>query len=466
MKKIKLVIFLSLLTVFMLLLTSCELLPTDWFNFRSLKKPESAEEVYERMNEALAEEDSYQLDSTVKMTIYIDGERYDTQSTGKEIFINADEGEEYFYREITSSIEHSGEEVGEPITSIEAYYDGKAFVRYYGDVEQSFYSPMSSETFYECFISSDDDVIENEEFLVCSSKRFKELEGGGWEIKCSGYSDTFIKDLSDTMGIEGEYDISNAVITLRCDKKFLPTEFNVKVLFDVKDDQTAIPSLEYNGIYSQFGTVEPITAHFNVEDYTKVDDLHMLYEIEDMLEAREDAEEGFFTLDAETVVNIGAGQIVTVECHEVDYGVKKNGDYYYTINYDISGSTGVSRYPKSESFEKDDESARKLINSLINVAGYERVRVSKITESTSGVYKVEIDYPNEQTYNNFLNAYGITYSTCTGQKIFYTIEEGKIVNISSYIVIEGLYGGRYIDIAISTDVNFKPLSERDPHQAM
>ena len=143
MKKKMLCLLLCVLLVVMTV--SCNDEPKET-NEPKGNSPESAQELYDRIDGQMNALKSYKTDMSISMTSFVEGYEMKMDATSSLIMnVNVD-GKYYFYEESTAKITIDELSVEETLKTIEAYYAGNYFIsNEESGMIQKLYSPMTAE---------------------------------------------------------------------------------------------------------------------------------------------------------------------------------------------------------------------------------------------------------------------------------------------------------------------------------
>ena len=459
MKKVITAIMLAISIVLTAMLSSCQFIPEEILDMIGLGEatpddggedidldgePENADELYERVTHVLKSVNSYEADVAMIMTLYFSGIKVESSATGSIIISEDYEGDAYYYSKIYESVKTADQEFSQTINILNAYYDGKAFVKNKGaNVDQKFYSDCDAETYVEKYFGDNGYSILDEDYEACTSKEFSKTEDG-WKIECSGYTASAVNDLTKTLGFDDlgiEEDINDLSVLIRVGEDYLPTEISVAVEFDAKDTS---PMLEYTEKYSNYNNATPLTNEIDYTTYKEVPSIFLLEEIGDMLDDRANAKQGAFTLDITTDVYMMGSTVSSSREHDVvEYGTDDYG-FYFTIDTTVGTQSASFSYKNGiltgggVNQPQSQKDARASIEKLIDVAMYSMSDVSGIKMISETEFEFSLDASNNQSYRQIASSAGLHFDSAE-EKIVYKIVDGVITDIDSEVIIRAWY---------------------------
>lgn len=425
--------------------------------------PESAQELYQKIDEQMDALTSYRTDMNMKMTFYINGVEVKGEGSGYSIEDLKHEGEYYFYTESTTKVSAGALSMNQTQTNVEAYCKGNYFISNEQDgTSQKLYSAMSAEDAKAYRLESEMntlDLIED-----CTTKEFSQKEDGTWELICSGYTKAAIEKISEDMGLDNStlsVEVMDIKLTLVADTDYRAKQIKIDFAFE---ETKHMPVVSVTADYSQYN--EAITKSIDTEGYTKVDDIRILDKIEDLLEERYESESCRFELSLKQLIRSADGKQLSVYTEDNDILVGEGDEgYFYDIDafinkqsYDISYKNGkqtVKAGSQSQDNSQTEEEARAWIESLMNTSKYAPNIVTNIEDKGDGVYKLTCDNLGRAEYEAVFTGNGGKMSS-VGQTISVTIKDGAIVAILSTVTAKGTiasYGD--VTLTVTTSVKFQ-----------
>ena len=409
--------------------------------------PKSAQELYDKIDEQMSALDSFKMDMSANMTFFISGYEVNGEITGYSFENVKSNDDYYFYTETTTKMTAPELNMDQTLKSAEAYYSGNYFIfNEQEGITQKLYSPMTAEEANKHRSESELDTLD----LIkdCATKNFEKRDDGTWELKCSGYTKTAIEKISENMALDNDLlftEVMDMNLVLEADTDYLATQIKMDFVFEETQN---IPVVSITADYSQHNQAIDMPDSLNTENYTKVDNILMLNDIQKMLEDRCESESGMFTLDIQESVENAEGSLLSsyIEDNDITFGEGNNG-YFYEIDtvinnknkYNVSYTNGkqtVATGSQSQDNVQTEQEAREWITSLINSVKYDAMMVTDIKNKGDGEYKLTCIVTDTSAYETFfINNNGKL--TSVNKTITVTIKDDRIVKIWCYIQADG-----------------------------
>ncbi len=424
-------------------------------------EPQNAQALYDRIDEQMDALDSFRIDMTVNMTLFVDGNEIKGDIQGYMVENKDVEGTYYYCQDATSKITSEKLSLNESISNFEAYYNGNYFISNgeQNKPTQKLYSAMTEEEFLAYRADNDTDTFD---FIRdCAEKSFQKREDGTWELICSGYKKAAIEDMSDSMGLGEEMlssEIMDMTVSILADRQYRATKITLDFVFE---ESKNTPSISYVMDFSQYNEAEPVQLDYlNVKKFEQVDDIRLLRDVEKMLEERAESESGELTLNIVQILKDSSGKHLSnyTEVNDVSFGEGDEG-YFYDIvadvnedRYNISYQNGIQtvddgREPQEN--RQSEQEARDFIGTLINNTGYDASTVTDIEDQGDGVYKLTCGNLQKDVYEAYFKNMGGSVRLIE-QIMTVTVKDGKLCEISSSVEAEGLipsYGTVYMTLS-------------------
>ncbi len=473
MKKFRTLLLMLLSLAMIISLASCELpggdeeeSTEDVTTEAPVEETLTADEIYERIDAKMDAYDSYESTISMIMNVTINGIEVNTKTEGVDIRrgLATDNFEFYTDMEITVSTSASSEK--EKIVNIEAYHEGNYFVSYRGGgISQKLYSPMSKE---DARAYAEDGESDFFEYNDCVNKEFVKNEDGTYEVTFSGYTAKAVNDILDETGLDTSMlsaEIVDVKFSVKADAEFNATE----LALDFEFKQTAgtkLPEISVKGTFSKYNEAEIKSASINPDQYTKVDDVRLLDDIDELLTARTEAEEGEFTLTISQSVKVMGESQYSQEVDHVVYGVGSDG-YFYDIDADMNGTKYDIAYSKgaqsvtvdgqTQQAPQAEQDARAFVENLINSCQYDEKLVTGLTKVSDNEYTITCE--PKATYEAVFESMGAKYRSVK-QTITLTLEDGKITKIYSNVDAKGYFSEGYNTYEVSFTVKSEVVFEK------
>lgn len=434
------------------------------------KKPETAEELWERAKDEMDALDSFKSVAIADIKMYV-SEKLVTGKIDGTIIVSDHENSPYYYEEIVNELKCDELDINTKTTAIEAYRNGIRFIKYDdGKTQNKICAEFDFEKFKE-YIDKKSGESELDP-TECVDLDFKENEDGTWTLTAGGFPkraiDGFVAGRFDFLDTE----IDDIELTLTMNKDFLVTKEEFSFVFENKGELT--PSVSYVCDYSEFNSAKRVTETIDPDKYIKLDSesFALIDSLEAQIEEHQESENGALKLTAAQEVGIvGGAKNTSTEVDQVTYGVE-NGGYFYKILADVNGTdlemvykngvvtTTPSGFIPSQSIT--DKEAKQNIADLINSAQFLKPFVTAVAKNNNGTYTITQKVVDGEKYETMIEsiAQGRThrYDGAT-QEITLTLDGDKITQIKSVISIKGSVrisssDIRYIRITIGSIVEF------------
>lgn len=450
MKKLALILLVAVCLLSALSLTSC---------FEE-KKPDSASALWDRACQEMDALTSFKAIADADIEMYVGGKLVEGTIKGTLISSNYD-GAPYYYEESVSEAKNDELGINNKTTTIEAYNDGKRFLKINDGKTINQICADFEFSKFESYITSKQSELNPTE---CTYSDFKENEDGTWVITASGFPSraikAFVEDTFDDIGAE----VDDIELTVTMNSEYLVTREELAFVFDAEGTQA--PSLSYVCEYSEFNSAQKITDTINPKHYIDVSQkgFELLDSLEEQIEEHQKSESGRLKLTAiQEVSVIGGSKSTSKEVDQVIYGVE-NGGYFYKILASVNGTElnmvykngKVTTTPSGLIPDQSitDEEAKANIASLIDSAQFFKAYVKAVKENEDGTFTIEQSVLDEDKYKSLVKAVAQGNSSQFNgatQKITITLDGDKITKIDSTIEVRGrVYSGtRNISIKIN-----------------
>jgi len=230
-------------------------------------------------------------------------------------------------------------------------------------------------------------------------------------------------------------------------------------MYEQTADKSKTPTFVVSTSYGKYNNADT-SESVNKNEYTEVDDLKVIGEIADMIEAYGENKEGRFSVKNEVKSD---QTLIYLENYQASYGVDNSG-YTYEINSEVNGekvdvkyTNGVVTITYEDSVQQalqTPEQAKQSINGLINSAKYGELRASDIKKVEEGVYEITCKSVDAALYETQLRALGLTCDFANPQKITVTVKNGEITEIHSEVYVIARKGSIVYDLLVCSTVTF------------
>ena len=443
MKKFLMSLTALLLMLGMVCVTACGTVPEE---------PMTAERLFEKIDAAMDALDSYEVNGTMVMDVYMGGYKMETTADIRQIESGVTTGDYYFYSDSDVKMNAPLLGVSESVKTVEAYHDGKAFLSTENsEVCQKIYSPMTDAEF-RTYYEEKNTSVTDDNMMDCTNAVFTELEDGSWELSLSGYTKKTVDAYAKEIGFDGELfddEIMDMELAIKADAEFRVTQMIVRLIFDTEAGSAKVPKAEMTMDYGAYNAATRITDTLNIMNFIEVEDIRLLDTFEKQIEALGKEKQNTFSLDITQTFKLSGQTSSYSERDMVTYGENEDG-YFYDILAEMSGVTYEINYRggqqtirvegAEESTPQTEDEARDYVMYLINTCRYDKQYVSDIEKTAEGVYKVVVNDPEDASYEQVMAQMGMEYHS-SSQTIIFTMKDGKITQIKSTVDVYGRPGG-------------------------
>ena len=424
-------------------------------------EPQSAGELWETINAAMDQLDSYEADGTGTMSLGMMGIQMTTDMKMKNIVSGAKGNDYYDYSltEVSVKMTMPGESEPTEITSeksVEAFHNGKIFISTESEERTHKYCSALTKDAYITYRNAKAQELDQIDFNQCVKSEFKKNDDGTWSLQYSGYAKKTVNAMVESFGMTGDspidFEIEDMEVSIQADQNYQVKEMKIRFIFDEDDSaEVSVTAFEIVTQYTNFNAATPVTDQLNPADYTELPDCRIVFGLDAMLKEIE-AKGGSFTLDVTKAVDFPVLQKVTVskESDIVTFGEKDGGYFYHVVSehgsdkYDISYENGTqtsfrlysSNSPK-ESKPQTEEEAKSYISKILHSINFFPSSVSDVSIFEDQVYVIQCDSADTTDVSAAFASYrGEIYSV--RQTIYVTVEDGKITQIKSNTFAEGV----------------------------
>lgn len=448
--------FILLLLACATLLCACNLAPAKPVDATT------AEQALQNMDTQMAALQSYRADVTMDFVLYYGDTKWKGELTSIVIEDVGDGLDDYYsYTEIRNAMP------GVKIYSIDAYCDGYGYQSYTcNDQRRKLRSKMRASEFVK-YREGDSDIIDFD-YIDCQNATF-EATDKGYTVSCSGYSAENMHAMAVATGISELVDdaLQDMQVTILLDKDYLPVEISLELVFDseryYKDTRPYFRMLiefsEYNAAEHILRTIEP-------EDYTEIEDLQLLGELEQKIAETVNVKKGSFV--RETAQNVTFGK-ETTNTSQVDvsatFSNTKEGfsfdafmadnDVGRTVTYGGGDMIGLDAPDGSKINRMTDAQAKAELLSWINdpSVGYTYTRVLNIEKTKTG-YLVTMIPADNSIVDQISDAINVSLHE-EPETIEFVFKWGKLVKIIHSFEGSAKLSGEKLTYAGSITVTFE-----------
>lgn len=449
MKK-KLVLLLVVIGV-MLMLVSCDMsFIEEFMKSIPLIEPKTADALWNNIDKRMSSVKAYDADVDMKMEFSIGDYRTFVNGAGRTIIMLDGNGDyTYYFSDSKTSLFISGKNLKEEGYTLVSYDNGKLYI---GNTDvngkgQKIVGEITKNDFQE-YISTDgmmDDWLSQ-----CVKSEFKKVDGG-WELKRSGYTASAVKELAASFSLDDIEEVSfddvkdlNVVITT--DSDYYVSSIKIDFVFDAEEYNA--PKLGIEMTYKAYGDSVKKYDKLDTESFTEVDDIMFLKRLPALIEERQNADNGKFTL--RIIRKVSPGDKSSLETDTVTYGKDEYG-YFFDITASVDSTPITMRYSNGKLYtsgtgvqnsavNQTDEEAKAFVNGLIDSGNFIEATVTDIEVPAVGVYRLVCNNLDDSLYSEVFSGSRISYKSAI-QTTIYTVKDGKIKSIEGCLTIKGTYSG-------------------------
>ena len=462
---------LSFVLLIALTLTSCVGVPQNntsqtLTEQKNLSEPQTATELWERIDDTMNALDSYEATVSSRITAYNEGYEVTATITGNAAQSGMQSGNFYSYNYAKTTVRILELQVKMDNKVTEVFKDGKVYISNVGnDVESKLCSPMTMEEYKKY---SEDNNILDYDIQDCTSKSFTKNEDNTWSLNFSGYTNKVMHSLVDHFGMEDVFnaEMLDMEVSIEADEAFRALKFDCTFVFDTEEGDENIPQMTITSKYSSFNEFVPDPEAINESEFQEIEDIRILGDISDKMNDIRNAKEGSFELEIEQKVTFAGDSSHYKEKDTVKYG-KKNGAFYYDITAMVDDASFKILYEKglqtiiqdgeTTSAPQTSEEAEEFIWSLINSSQYNKNYVTNMISDGDGVYEIVCEKADSNAFASLFVAMGARYES--GKQTFRIfMKNGKLEKIESEAALSGVvsYGnvGYVMRLTLITSCTF------------
>lgn len=416
----------------------CAAILLSLFTFTSCTRIKTAEQLFDRMDKAMADLDWYELELDMDMTFFTMGKQFDATAKASRIE-SSEKSEEYFYYESTTvNVTCAELNVEQTTETVSAYQDGQMFfLNTQGEEEKEEGQKVRSSITKSDFIAYKKEKSQTTDLIAdakdCENAEFTQNKNKSWTVECSGFSkesmEDFFKssfDIKDMLGAE----LKDVHLTLELDKKFVMNEGEIEFIFETAEDAEQTPRLKATFECKSINE-EPDSDLIDADDYREVTDARLFSEVDDLIEEAFSKESASFELEIDQRVTSGRQTNRNNETDIVKYVTDDDGFRYY-ITASKDGQEVELTYENgylsngSSSARQTQAEAKQFIQALLNSACYDKNKVVDIRK-VKNAYTVTIEDPDLSKFA--LSPYKPKYDKKELTIVYTVNDEGELIKI-------------------------------------
>ncbi len=424
--------------------------------------PTSAEMLWKKIDQTMNVLDSYEANGTLEVVFYNQGVRFD--AAGEVHMVQAFyEEQPYEYTQTTTNLRCDEYSYRENQKQIQAYYKGKA---YFLDQRDDKSRRICSKVPYEDFLkmTSGDAMTADVDLMACTDKAFNQETDGTWSLKLSGYTKKTLDVFLETVGMDSlvmSEDVQDMEITITADALFRVQKLEYALVFSKK--ATAGTMLKVNYMISKYNEAAINSAEIKTQQYTEVEHIQVMFDVEDQLEQILEKKSGKINLDVEQTLTRGEKTQDIHEKYQIAYG-QKNGSLFYNIEADsnnakmtVSYENGVqttSAGGKKETSSLSDNEAETVLESLGNYVCYQESAVSNIQKVKDNEYRLTMSYCAIPGIEELFTSNAGFFNTAN-QTITVRFENGKLTRMETDAEANGSIGNLWTVLKVHAQIVYK-----------
>lgn len=419
--------------------------------------PESADALWQRIDQTMSELTSVEMTSTIRMTYYQMGYRFERTASRYILSTQETHYSESDYRFYCSELS-----IDQNIHTVTAHHEGKIYIGTNdGTYDQKFCSVMTHEEYDQTQSAVLTDEIEISD---CTVAEFSKGENGTWNLQFSGYTKKALDLALVSLSLTDETlsaTVSDMVVRLTADSDFRVQKMEIEFLCISEGEIT--PEFSVVTEYSGYNTAVLDPDRLKAEDYAQVADVRVLNAVAAALLERQEATSGQFALGLRTSYLYEGKTTESWETDAVTYG-RKNGAYYYEITAQMEGQSFLINYQNGEqtvtaneqafTVAQTDEEAKSFIDGLIDSAMYNSISVTGIEEIGENVYLLTCEYLDPSKYMAEMGSSEMDITSST-QRITVTFQDGMLKKMESHVSISGVYSEQEVNLSVEAVVVFE-----------
>ena len=423
-----------------MLLTSCEYIDFVLDFFKA--DPETADELWDRIDEEMDEIESYRCTTDVSINYEMQGIKVKGNVDIVMVEIGDDDDEDYYsYMSNSADVYVGGSRITDT-ESVVVYQDGKIYLSNKdGDVVNRLSAEMTTEEFVDYISDRDNDIdlsVEN-----ATDKKMEKKDDGEWEISFSIFDEDELLEMLEAMEFDEDmlgFEITGVSVEAVADEDFRVDEMTVT--FISGDDEVIVMTARYD-CYNSAKRVD-----IDEPDYEDVDYISAAITVEDYLDDVMDAESLDFDVYITHKVQNTALTEIYYEYEENDsvsflnknnaftYGIEAylNGEKF-SIEYAYGTQTIIGSGSKQTAAQSALE-AKSFILNLLDPVSFQLFNVSNIEKLSGDKYRIDLKATNVSDYRQTIISLGDSY---VGYELYLVVElDGESVeSIITYITVEG-----------------------------
>ena len=367
--------------------------------FEDMTPQEQAVYLFTKSNDVIKSATSYELEVNGTISTTAGTSKISGTISGSEILYGL--GTEEFFHSENSDVYLSVDDKAAPaVKSTIGYGDGYMYQKYQqGSTDAIRYKSTISQSDYVKFMEYRSESVIDVDPINFSSFDVSVGEKGRYTVKISGCGEDGAKELIDSFGAEGIFDntkVKDVEVEAVITSSFYPVSMSMRFVFDGE------ASFEYGAKYYSVGSLEKPDEEVKLGNYTKIEDIRVLYYLADELEERKSHDNGSYTLSA-FFDGSKQGSVIDVE-----YSTDEEGKLTWEIFMKDYGSDGAQVIETSMKYSDEvvkittptekytrileESNAREFVDTYLDPFVYNPLAITRMTVETNNdgetIYKI------------------------------------------------------------------------------
>lgn len=444
-------------------LTSCRE-KSDTDRLLGMWERDRAFALYDLLMENLSAADAYTVETEMEYEFTLrGGQTYRTAMTARDICVDQNGPDLFEISAQTVSTACGGDR--EESTYVIGYADSHIFrSQTYDGLTTAQKTSLSPEEYREFYANRAAGILIQLDYWECASVSCRQLNGGGWEARFSGFGQSSLDDLQARYGVDFSTEsdliyLTAAEVTVNATEDFRFDTVFIALDYSRYDEgassYTALPTVRYTLQFGDWNTAVPESV--DLSEYTDIGDLRVLDTFVAALDARKTADRGgyIFTLD-QTVTKDGESQSrhfsqdIIFDTVERAFSLIMDGEYR-----DYDGSTGRMLFDYSNGVANEDGTkssmtdaeARATLASRVDIPEFYTDDVTRIEvlDEAAGKYRLHLGCRMRQVYAE-------TYEDADGKlTVFESYVDVTVRDYVLYAYTHVLHTGGYTKYAENQD---------------
>lgn len=440
MKKLSLA--LVILLVLAIMLPSCK-----------EKKPESADELWNKIDEVMDSTESYRTDITMDLTMYTMGEEVKMTAEGYSLYSQKGGHGDYNYNKSVVKSDKLG--IDQTSETVKAFIDGTLYIYDKSDGKESGKYATVSEKEYEEYTELsgglfDIDVEEG------ATKTFSQQSDGSWLLEISEYPEETVNKAFSSIGFDRETAGGKAKdlkVSVKADEKYRVSTMSFVFEFEADGGAEKVPTFAMEATYSGYGSTSVSAELIDTSKYEKKEDLVDREKIETLARKLYNHENVKMSAKIRGKVYAGAEIVSDIkEDDEINYGIR-DGGYFFDLtaqvysgssSYEVKmayadGKLSTEVDGQKEVTQANSMAAKAYIDTSVQLSLYSDENITSVTDNGNGVYEVTLDLSSMDQYKAAFEGTGESLKSAEGIALI-TIEDDGIKSIKLSVNVVSTMG--------------------------